>query len=82
MFHCTVSDVESISWLHTAVHCIEQHVILMYLRMTSKECWNSEGHMFTSFTKIWACSRVTAMAVLSLALLQLVTRPPSTVRHT
>ena len=51
------------------------------LRMMSMACWNSECAMCASLSRMCACSNVTAMAVLSFALLQLVTRPPSTVRH-
>ena len=43
------------------------------LRMMSMACWNSECAMCASLSRMCACSNVTAMAVLSFALLQLVT---------
>lgn len=46
--------------------------ILTNLLMQSNAFWNSCSARWYSSDKIWHCSRVTAIAVLSLALLQLV----------
>lgn len=54
---------------------------LAYLLMVSMACWKQELSMFISRVRMWACSSVTDIAVLSFALLQLITRPPSKLRQ-
>ncbi len=52
-----------------------------YLLMESKALWKAEDSIFSSCMRIWVCSKVTDIAVLSFALLQLVTLPQSKSRH-
>lgn len=57
-------------------------LVLTHLRMQSKACVKTCGAMPCSCCRIRHCSRVTDMAVRSLALLQLVKRTPLSRRQT
>lgn len=60
----------------SSVDAMWSRVKVAYLRMQSKACVKTCGAMPCSCCRIRHCSRVTDMAVRSLALLQLVKRTP------